>query len=513
MNINDDGDYHNMASLTVERLRRDLEPFQNELMEEFYSNYAGLKDDMSTAAIYDKFGHMFSEEAVRAVRDAAEDPAGDGAEDLRWTKYLRQFSTNGYIDNIVKDLNDKVLTLEAQSSVECDGETVPYRMIPVRLANEADPSKRKRLFEAKLVETDKLNTLLFERMEKLHGLSKNLGFKNYCDLCSSLKGVDYLALEEEVAELIRKTDEMYVREMDQMLSVRAGVSLADAWSFDIPYAFRGEEYDKYFEKGRLVEAFFKTLKGMGLEPEKYSNIEIDIEERPKKSPRAFCAPIVVPTKVKLVIMPSGGWRDYESFFHEGGHAWHFGNTREDLPAEYRYLGDNSVTESFAFLFDYLTTNPLWLKKVLGMDDPAGYVRFALVNKLMFLRRYGSKLIYELKLHNAHVTPEFQEVYRTTLQKSLRFRHTEKHYLEDVDDAFYCAEYLRAWILEAQIRAALQERFGEDWFANERTGEYLRELWSYGQKYTADEIVKTVGYVDLDIDPLAREIELGLSDQG
>jgi len=49
--------------------------------------------------------------------------------------------------------------------------------------------------------------------------------------------------------------------------------------------------------------------------------------------------------------------------------------------------------------------------------------------------------------------------------------------------------------------------------NEGTGEYLRELWSYGQKYTAEEMVKTVGYAGLDIEPLAKEIERGLSDQG
>ncbi len=500
-----------MASLTVGRLREDLESFQSELMQEFYSNYAGLKEEMSTAAIYERFSHLFSEEAVSAIREMSE--AADRSEDSRWLGYLRTFSTMGFMDSGIKHLTDKALTFEAQSVVSCEGEQLPYRMMPVRLRNEPDAEKRRRLFEAKLAETEKLNNVLLERMESLHDLSRSLGFKSYHDLCASLKGIDYRSLESEMQEVIRKTDDLYVREMDRTLEKHAGLALADAWSCDVPFAFRGEEYDRYFDKDRLVKSFFRTLSGMGLEPERYSNVEIDMEERPKKTPRAFCAPIKVPQSVKLVIMPSGGWRDYEAFYHEGGHAWHFGSTREDLPAEYRYLGDNSVTESFAFLFDYLTTNPLWLKEVLGMDDPGDYVRFTLVNKLMFIRRYGSKLVYELKLHNAHVSPEFKEVYRTSLQKSLRFRHSEKHYLEDVDDGFYCAEYLRAWILEAQLRAALQEEFGERWFDDPRAGKYLKELWSYGQKYTADEVVKTIGYAGLDHEPLVKEIELGLTDQG
>ncbi len=221
----------------------------------------------------------------------------------------------------------------------------------------------------------------------------------------------------------------------------------------------------------------------------------------------------MPEQVKLVIKPTGGWRDYDAFFHEGGHAWHFGNVKKDLPAEYKYLGDNSVTESFAFLFNYLTTNPLWLKEVLGMESPDGFVRFALVNKLMFLRRYGAKLVYELKLHNAKISTEFGDVYRSCLQKALKFRHTDKHYLEDVDDGFYCAEYLRAWILEGQMRAALVQEFGDDWFRNKKAGSYLKELWSYGQKYTADELVKTIGYAELDVEPLVNEIERGLKESG
>jgi hypothetical protein len=100
-------------------------------------------------------------------------------------------------------------------------------------------------------------------------------------------------------------------------------------------------------------------------------------------------------------------------------------------------------------------------------------------------------------------------YKATLQKALKFKHTEKHYLEDVDDGFYCAEYLRAWIFEAQLREALVEKFGEGWFENEKAGDYLKELWSYGQKYKADELVQTIGYVELDPDPLLEEIELGL----
>jgi len=508
--INDEGHYRSMASLDIGRIRGDIEPFSSELMEEFYSNFAGMKDDMATVGIYDKYAHLFSEDAIKLVGEARATAEG---EDVRWLRYLRSFSTFGHMENAVKVTTDRVNTFEAKAVVEVEGAGTPYRMIPVILRNEPDHDKRKNIFEAKLAVTEKLNDMLLDRMTTVHDLSSIIGFKNYRDMCTSLKGVDYKALEAEMEEMLRKTESMYVEAISKVLDERGKVELADAWSYDIPFAFRGVEFDAFFDKDKLVEAFFKTLSGMKLKPESFDNIHIDMEDRPKKSPRAFCAPVKVPDDVRLVIKPTGGWRDYEAFFHEGGHAWHFGCTKRQHPAEYRYLGDKSVTESFAFLFNYLTTNPLWLKEVMGMDDPKEYVQFALINKLMFLRRYAAKLVYELKLHSVKVSPDFKEVYKNCLQKALKFKHTELHYLEDVDDEFYSAEYLRAWILEGQIRAALVEQFGEDWFRNEKAGAFLKELWSYGQKYTADELVKTIGYVDLDPDPMLNEISRGLTESG
>lgn len=496
-----------MALHALGRLSGDLEAFQSELMLEFYGNYAGLKDDFSTSAIYDRYPHLFSQETLDEL-SITPDENGD-PEELRRTRFLRAFATMGRLDSAVKELTDRASTYETTSTVNLDGEEIPYRVIPVRLRNEADPERRRTLFDAKLVETRKLNEILLARMGTVHDMATELGFKNYTHLCSESKGIDYIAFADEMEMLLRRTEGIYETAMDDLVGRMTGRPLSETWSYDIPFVFRGADFDAHFRGERLLDAFQATLKGMGLDPAARPNIVLDTEDRPKKTPRAFCAPIKVPDDVRLVIKPTGGWRDFEALFHEGGHAWHFGNADRTLPAEYRYLGDNSVTEGFAFLFNYLPTNSLWLKANLGMEDPEEYVRFALTNKLMFLRRYASKMLYELKLHSSTVNEEFGEVYRVCLQKGLRFGHTGHHYLEDVDDAFYCVDYLRAWIFEGQLRQALEEKYTERWFENPKAGEYLMELWSYGQKYTAEEFAKLVGYVDLDPESVLQEIERGL----
>src|SRR6266581_3496535 len=95
----------------------------------------------------------------------------------------------------------------------------------------------------------------------------------------------------------------------------------------------------------------------------------DLEQRPSKTPRAFCAPIEVPGKVMLVIQPIGGPDDWRALFHEAGHTEHFAHTSPELEVEERRLGDNAVTEGWAMLLQHLTDDPAWLTRRLDFPKP------------------------------------------------------------------------------------------------------------------------------------------------
>ena len=75
--------------------------------------------------------------------------------------------------------------------------------------------------------------------------------------------------------------------------------------------------------------------------------------------------------------------------------------------------------------------------------------------------------------------------------ALKVEPSPTDWLFDVDPGFYCTEYLRSWAFEAQMRFHLCEKFGYDWFSKRQAGTLLRELWSLGQKPTADEMLADV----------------------
>jgi len=202
----------------------------------------------------------------------------------------------------------------------------------------------------------------------------------------------------------------------------------------------------------------------------------------------------VPAEVYLVIAPTGGRDDFGALFHEGGHAEHYANTDPRLEFEFRQLGDNSVTESFAFLLEHLVEDPLWLRERLGVEDPEPAVSHARAFKLLMLRRYSAKLRYELELHAASAALDaMPDRYAALLTDAVRVPWPEESWLADVDEGFYAACYLQAWVLETRWRATLRERFGERWFDSEAAGQWLRGVWRSGQRLDAGELVaETVG---------------------
>jgi len=485
------------------KIRLDVENFVTEKEREWFLNFAGLKEEMNISAIYQKYGHLFTKPLILEVKEKRKHAKGEEERKLR---YLQEFFVSGYLEMVVKELSDKTATMESKEKIKVDSEEIPFRFAAVKIANEPDRAKRSKLFQARNKVIDKINPVLKERMQKLHDTSMELGYKNYMVLFENVKKIDFISLEKILHGFIDKTESLYVTLMDKALKTKVGVKLEDAEKHDIAYFFRAKEYDNYFKKEKAVETLKKTLANMGIHLEKQKNIEIDAAERPNKSSRAFCSGIKVPDDIKLVIMPQGGHDDYAALFHEAGHAEHFGCVNADLNMEYKRLGDNSVTETYAFLLEYLLTNENWLKQYTPMKNVKAYLDFLYLYKLWFLRRYGAKLSYEIKLHTSATLEEMDEVYEATLDKVLKFKNGKKHYLTDLDDGFYSAQYLRAWIFEEQLRARLQKKFGEEWFNSAEAGEFLTKFWADGQKYDVIELAKMVGYNGLDINPLLTSIQ-------
>lgn len=454
-------------------------------------------------AIYDAYADLFEADTFAAVRP----PEGDGADADR-RAYLREFLASGIEGHRTRSLQERYLDAESRASVEVGGETVPYRELPLRVRRTGDRSLRSAYEEARLAVVEReLTPLLEESLATVHTVADELLDLPYDLYCERLARIDFEDLQEKADGLLADTEDLHADLLEWFLSRDLpGVSPGDLEVHDLARLLYGVPYRDRFPDGELVARLTEPVRAMGIDPTAEGRIEFDLEDRPAKSPRAFCSSIRVPSEVKLVLRPYGGYDDYVTFLHELGHALHYGYVDANLPMEFRRLGDNGVTEGFAMTFDHLMHLGPFMRRVVGIEEVESFLRFQAFRDLVMVRRYCAKLGYERSLHRTGPDPALADEYVERLSAATGARTPERLWLEDVDPHFYCVRYLRAWMMAGALHAGLRERFDEDWFVNPRTGSFLLELFSLGQARPADVLARErLGVESLDFEPLVEMI--------
>jgi len=491
----------------LSRIREDLERFAEALSREEYLTRSGLKDEGRAAALRERFASLASRSAFEEVRAASQEAEGDEAKRLR---FLAEFLGTNWVEYQVRDASDRLTTAEANQTIATDGERIPFRSAEIRIKNEPDRSRRAALESAHLSTIAELAGLRREILDQAHEATHRLGFAGYISFCREVSGIDIQALRELTQPILPRSQDMYRDLLGWYLRRRVGVEPSQARRHDLLRLLRAPEFDRHLPPHALREAAETPLRRMGIDPQAGGRIRIDDEPRPRKTGRAFVATLRIPDEIILVVRPGGGPDDYVAYLHELGHALHYAYTDARLPVEYRRLGDPSVTEAFAFLLDGLLRERGWLRRFVGLAQPADLLRFATFRRLYFLRRYAAKLAYELLLHEEGPTTRCADAYRDLLTGAILVDWPRELHLADLDPFFYAARYLRAWIFEAQLRNLLRERFDEEWYRNDRTGPFLLALWREGQRRTIEELAAELGFGPLSLDPVVAQVSAELA---
>jgi hypothetical protein len=483
----------------LDTYRDRIDRFIAELDEEYYLHYAGHKDTLDLKPLYDRYPELSSLEQAQALGAAVDGDKG--------VAELWRFACENYLGELTREHSEKTAALEAELEATVDGETIGYRMIRPTMANSADRSRRQRLEEARNSLTEEhINPILADGVRTVNAAVPQLGSETYLDLYRGF-GFRLAELADQCRAVLDSTEQLYEKTADKLFRDRAGVGLAEAERWDVTRVFRAPGWDEAFPAEKMIPALEVSLEELGIDLRSQSNVELDIEQRPKKSPRAFCAPIEVPGRVVLVIQPMGGADDWRALFHEAGHTEHYAHVSGDLPVEAKRLGDVSVTEAWATLMEHFLLEPGWLSRRLDFPRPEEFAAEAATGSLYLLRRYCGKLLYELEFHGARELDEktLSSRYVELLGDALKIEPSSTDYLGDIDPSFYVTGYLRSWALHAQLREHFRERFGSAWFADRKAGSMIRELWSEGHRLNADELLADVTGEELEMEAFAQSL--------
>lgn len=494
--------------MKLEQLRNDVERFMQEMSKEYYMQGAGIAQDVNFDKIYEKYPNLFTGENLHKIKNALNE-SEPGSDEARKLKLFLEAFYGELLSVVNKDLNTKFFRTEATAKIEIEsGKFVPYRSTMIHMLNEQDRKKRGEIRKA--VDTfvaANINPILEEMFLREQNYINELGFENKVKMFEYLSGIDIHAVDKVMQKFLNDTEEVYTRYLSTLANERLGTGINELYRDDLLFLMRAPQFDTLFPREKMFEKISSFVKNMGIDISAGSNITFDLEARDNKSPRAFCSPVKIPSEVYLVIYPRGGQDDYTTFLHELGHALHFANVNTSLPFEYKWYGDNSVTEGYAMTFDHLTMKESWMDKTLGVnsENNKDYFIHRAMNELIMLRRYAAKVNYEIKLNETKSLNGKKEMYAEIFEKATKVKFSPTHYLLDVDQYFYCVRYLRAWMLQANIHDYMNRNYGNLWFLDKDAGETLMNLWSMGQKFNADELSSMNGGNKLSTSPLLENI--------
>jgi hypothetical protein len=482
-----------------------LQAYIFERSEEGRAVRVGEKETSEQAAIVARYVDLFSREQVDALREA-EDGAGDADERERIYR-LRKTCEEGVISAQLVEKEDALENAELASTVDWRGEQMPLRAAQAKLAVLTAYGDREELGDLAVESSAKLNDDRLELLQAVESLSADIsGEPDPIARSEEGKRISLRQLAEVLSDAVALLDDTYAAQREKWFERLLGPERKPLpASAHAAYMRRLSPLDGIYTKDRATEICLDTLKALGFDLAADPNIKPDLEDRPQKNPRACVIASDPPKVVHLITRAQGGLHDYQAFLHEAGHALHYAGCDASLPYTFRRISrDHALTEIYSYIVEEISYEPGWHALHFGLSDAEANENAqatTFMNSLLF-RRYTAKLHYEIDFWSRFAsdggTPEG---YAERLTEATTLRYRSENYLADMDSGFYSADYLRAWIRNAQLQEYLTKEIGEDWWRSAQTGDLLRDLFFEGAKPTSEEIAERLGYNPLDVRPL------------
>jgi hypothetical protein len=472
----------------------------------------GEKDVSEQAAIVARYADLFTREQLEALREA-ETASADGDERERLYR-LRKTCESGLVVADLAERDDALETAILAARVEFRGEEIPLRTAQARLALLPEYADREELGDLHAEASSEFNDErlgLLRAGEELEGdLS---GEPDPVARNEEEKAISLAALERALAAAADRTTSAFEALRERWFERLLGPDREPMpTSHHMAYMRRLSPLDSIYTKERAVEVCLDTLGRLGFDPAADPNIRLDLEDRPQKSPRACVIASDPPQIVHLITRAQGGLHDYQAFLHEAGHALHYAGCDPSLPYTFRRLSrDHALTEIYSFIVEAITHEPAWHAEYFELSDAdaAQNAEATLFLDALLYRRYVAKLQFELDFWSRFGGDGgTADGYAERLTDATGIRYRSDMYLADMDSGFYSADYLRAWIRAAQLRAYLRREVGTDWWRNERTGELFRSLFLEGTRPSSEEVAERIGFDPLDTSPLEHELAGG-----
>ena len=392
----------------------------------------------------------------------------------------------------------------AAGAIPFEGETLDRLTIRGRLAGEADPARRRRLFEA----LSPMRASIADRYDELVRLRRATWTSTPFEEAARRWGIEPSTLEGwlvEVLETWRDTlPEGEIEPWDL------------AWSWGSADALLAPA----IPKDRMIAIAKRYVTDLGAPPKELS-VELDLEPRRGKDPVAFTDFVTRPRRSgggrsggRYLVSASyreGGLGNLYELVHELGHALHIAAIRPGDPKHVDWPDDDVFTEALADMIGVSVYDPAWQERYLGTSAPPDASRRARLGPAMLDICWA---LFEWRVHrdpSARPNDVWTDLTRSYLKAA---PHPEIPWWavrgQLVDAPGYMMNYALGAILTENLRDGVRRTRGSAAFDAPRPGLYLwlaKHLYRFGKERSAREV--TEAFVGGPIDPTALRALIAL----
>jgi len=469
----------------------------------------GEKEVSEQAAIVARYADLFTRDQLEALRDAEQAAAGEERERLY---RLRKTCEAGLIEAQLAAREDELANALLAARISFRGEEMPLRTAEARVAVLPDYREREELGELERAASSRFNPQRRELLAAREELDAQIsGEPDPVARSEEEKAISLRELERTLAAAADATtgawEELRAHWFERLLGPDRDDLPSSA---HLRWLRRLSPLESTYTRERSVPVCVETVRALGFDLDATPNIRLDLEDRPQKSPRACVIASDPPEVVHLITRAQGGLSDYQAFLHEAGHALHFAGSDPRLPYTFRAISrDHALTEIYSYIVEAVTREPGWHALHFGLSDAEAEenAQATVFLEALLYRRYAAKLRYELGFWSAFAEEKGRSPrdYSPLLTEATGLRYDDRGHLSDMDAGFYSADYLRAWIRSAQLRAHLVREVGGEWWRSAGTGELLGGLFAEGTRPTSEEVAGRLGFDPLDTGPLVAEL--------
>ncbi|WP_419162840.1 hypothetical protein [Candidatus Palauibacter sp.] len=489
----------------VEEIRDRAQRLRSDVVRAHYRLRSGREERSSLAELYREHRLLLNPGVLPAIQRELSEAYGDERGRL---KALFSWVAGQQIEAALAPLEDELRSWETGATVTLAEREIPLRRVPDWIVRADDRGERLAWERARHRRIEEAAALRLDVAHREREAVARLGLGDYIEARERLAGLDFRHTGRAASAILQGTESLYRKAFAEETGRRIDTGAGPASPSDALWLMGMRWLGRPFEVQPLYPQVRRTLEATGLPLARDGSVTTDFDRRPLKDERSFTAAIEVPGDIVLVVCPLGGWIDARALLHELGHTLHHAFSSPAFAWEERALGDDSVGECFALLFEELTLDLGWIESATGLSGDAleEYGSLAGFLRLYRLRREAARLLWELELASSDRPGELADRYAEILSDATGFAHQPVTYLTDHLRGFRSARRLRGWMLSAIMLDRLQKRFGGEWFRNPAAGQFVLEVLSAGQRDDAVQLATQLGADGLTVDPLLARVE-------